>query len=151
MKANTERAPAAPPANTTEELLGVLRRQGGRVTAGRRAIVEVLVAAPGHLSAEDVVASVQEHHPEVHLSTVYRTLENLELAGVVEHVHLGHGAATWHLAEDRRHHLVCDSCGSVTHVPPSVFQSVADHLAGSYGFAVDLHHFAVSGRCGACL
>ena len=56
------------------------------------AVCEVLVAAPReHLRAADIA---QRAGTPMDLSTVYRTLDTLEEHGLVEHVHLGHGA-TW--------------------------------------------------------
>ena len=138
------------PADTVEGLLGLLRERGSRITPGRRAVVEALVHAPGHVTAEDVVISVQAKHPDVHVSTVYRTLESLEQAGIVAHVHMGHGAAVWHLAEDDRLHLVCDDCGDVVHIPPHLFDDVRDQLLADHGFEATLDHFAVPGRCRRC-
>lgn len=133
-----------------EEVLAVLRERGGRVTVGRRAVVEALVETTGHMRAEDVVTRVQAGHPDVHASTVYRTLESLEEAGLVTHTHVGHGAAVWHLAGDDRLHLACDRCGEVVHIPPGLFDEVEDHLRHSLGFEATLRHIAVPGVCMAC-
>ena len=35
------------------------------------------------------------------------------LAGVVTHVHLGHGRAVYHLTDRLHHHAVCEACGAV--------------------------------------
>jgi Fur family transcriptional regulator, ferric uptake regulator len=133
-----------------EVLVAALRANGGRMTAGRRAIAEVLVATHGHLTAEELLAAVADRHPDLHLSTVYRTLETLEEVGLVCHVHFGHGAAQWHLTSDDRHHLVCESCGAVTHVPASLLEPVRDELRRTYGFEASLRHFATPGRCPVC-
>ncbi len=135
---------------SVESLLGSLRAAGHRITAGRRAIVETIVAAPSHVTAEDIVTAVQARHPELHASTVYRTLESLEEAGLVEHVHLGHGPARWQLANSRDHHLVCEACGSVVLVPRSVFDDVRGKVRAEFGFEIALQHFATVGRCVHC-
>ena len=131
-------------------MLGALRESGGRITTGRRAIVEALVRVSGHVTAEDLISEIQASNPDLHLSTVYRTLEILEDTGLVEHVHFGHGAAYWHLASDHRHHLVCAGCGGVTHVPADVFTALQGELAQRYGFRLDVRHFATQGRCRDC-
>ena len=91
-----------------EPILGLLRAQGGRVTTCRRAILEAFLGIGGHVTAEVLTARVQASQPDVHESTVYRFLDELERLGVVDHVHLGHGPAVYHLASDAHHHLVCD-------------------------------------------
>ena len=132
-------------------ILQQLRSDGSRVTAARRALVEALVEADDHhVTADDLVAAVHRSAPAVHRSTVYRTLDALEQAGVVEHVHLGHGRAVYHLTDDRHHHLVCDRCGTVVEVPEAVVAPLRDELASHYGFVVGGRHFALPGVCRAC-
>lgn len=120
------------------------------MTTARRAIVEALVNAPGHTTAEELSGMVQRDYPDVHLTTVYRFLDHLEDMGVVDHVHLGHGRAIYHLAEQGHHHLVCEACGEVVEVPDEVFEELSAELLRHYGFAVRPHHFAVVGRCRRC-
>jgi Fur family ferric uptake transcriptional regulator len=134
-----------------EAILGQLRSDGGRVTTGRRAIVHALLTATDHhVTADDVAEIVQAEHPDVHLSTVYRTLDALERLGVVDRVNLGPGGAVYHLVDHVHHHLVCEVCGAVTEVPENIFARVASHLASTYGFTVSAHHVAVPGRCKDC-
>jgi Fur family ferric uptake transcriptional regulator len=133
-----------------EPILALLRAQGGRVTTSRRAILETFLGVGGHVTAEALTARVQVGQPDVHESTVYRFLDELERMGVVDHVHLGHGPAVYHLARDAHHHLVCDRCGKVVEVPADVFGSVRHRLAEDFGFDVEPRHFAVTGTCREC-
>ena len=98
-------------------ILELLRGEGGRVTTGRRAIVRALLTGPDHhVTAEDVARLVQAEHPDVHLSTVYRTLDTLEHHGVVDRINLGPGGAVYHLSDHAHHHLICEVCGAVIEV-----------------------------------
>ena len=133
-----------------DELLTLLRERGGRVTTARRAIVTAFLAAGGHVTAEELTAQVQDHHPDVHLSTVYRTLEILTELGAVTHVHLGHGRAVFHLTEEAHQHLVCEGCGAVIEAPDELFADVIAQVDRRYGFALRPDHFALTGRCRAC-
>jgi Fur family ferric uptake transcriptional regulator len=133
-----------------EPILGLLRARGGRVTTSRRAILEAFLGLGGHVTAEALTSRVQAHQPDVHESTVYRFLDELERLGVVDHVHLGHGAAVYHLASDAHHHLVCDACGAVVEVPETLFADLRSRLELDFGFVLQPRHFAVTGRCRAC-
>lgn len=133
-----------------ETLLSDLRGRGERITPARRAIVEALVAAHGHLSAEDLVDQVQEATSGTHRATVYRTLDTLERLGAVVHIHLGHGRAIYHLADDLHQHLVCEDCGAVEEAPQRLFDSVQRRLKTTNGFVMRPYHFAVVGRCRSC-
>jgi Fe2+ or Zn2+ uptake regulation protein len=139
-----------PVREVAEPILGLLRAHGGRVTTCRRAILETFLGVGGHVTAEALTARVQVGQPDVHESTVYRFLDELERLGVVDHVHLGHGPAVYHLASDAHHHLVCDGCGTVVEVPESVFADLRNRLAQGFGFTLHPRHFAVTGRCRAC-
>ena len=131
-------------------ILELLGREGHRVTAGRRAVVEALLSADGHLSADDLAADLRHAHPGLHRATVYRSLEALEAAGLVEHVHLGHGRSVYHLSDDLHQHLVCEVCGSVEEAPPDLLSAVARRLRRERGFVMRPYHFAVLGRCRTC-
>ncbi len=133
-----------------EPILGMLRAQGGRVTTCRRAILEAFLGLDGHVTAEALTARVQVAQPDVHESTVYRFLDELERLGVVDHVHLGHGPAVYHLATDTHHHLVCDGCGTVVEVPEELFADLRGRLQAELGFSLQPRHFAATGRCSAC-
>ena len=133
-----------------EPILALLRAQGGRITTCRRTILETFLGIGGHVTAESLTARVQASQPDVHESTVYRFLDELERLGVVDHVHLGHGPAVYHLASDAHHHLVCDRCGMVMEVPEEVFAGLRSRLSDDFGFNLRPRHFAVTGRCQPC-
>lgn len=127
-----------------------LRESGGRITHPRRAVLEALVAAQTHVTADDLIKIVQREFPDVHLSTVYRTLDALEKLGVVDHVHLGHGRAVYHLTDNSHQHIVCESCSMVEEVPMEMFAQLEAELQRNYQFQMRLNHFAVIGTCKRC-
>jgi Fur family transcriptional regulator, ferric uptake regulator len=138
-------------AGRLRELLENVRASGTRVTPTRRSLLAALAEAEHHhLTAQDLTASVHLAHPEVHLSTIYRSLDSLEEIGVVDHVHLGHGRAVYHLADEPHQHLVCEECGAVVEVPDRVFAPFAAEIQEAYGFRIRPNHFAVLGRCDVC-
>jgi Fur family transcriptional regulator, ferric uptake regulator len=100
-----------------EEILGRFTAAGGRRTASRQAIIEAVLDAGGHMTAEQIATAVQARFPSVNLSTVYRTLEALEELRVIDHVHLGHGRAVYHLTDETHQHLFCEQCERVQELP----------------------------------
>lgn len=114
-------------------------------------MVLAAVTSLGHATPDEIAERVRESARGVNISTVYRTLELLEELGLVVHTHLGHGAPTYHAADDADHlHLVCRECGGIHEVAPDVLDSAAQQIAAQHGFAVDVAHFAVFGTCAAC-
>ena len=134
-----------------DELLDRVRAGGGRITTARRAVLRALLEPPAdHLGAEDVAARVQRRHPDIHLSTIYRTLEALEDLGLLTHVHLGHGPSTYHLTDRPHHHAVCRVCGRVVELAPDSFKELGRRLRSDHDFELDTQHFALAGRCRTC-
>ena len=137
-------------ATDPEAILDRLRASGGRITSTRRALVNALFEHGGHPTAEDLAATVQARHPDVAQSTIYRILDDLEHLGEVQHTHLGHGPAVYHLAEAAHPHLVCEECGLVQELDRATFNKLAGRLARTQGFSVSAGHFAVTGQCHDC-
>jgi Fe2+ or Zn2+ uptake regulation protein len=133
-----------------EEILELLRQRGGRVTTARRAIIATLLSSRNHVTADELAEQVQAAHPDVHLSTIYRCLDTLEKLELVDHVHLGHGRAVYHLTDEHHQHLVCESCGAVVEVPDDVFDDLAGRLRREFAFTLRAGHFAVAGLCRRC-
>lgn len=138
------------PPTTVDEALEVLRAHGGRATASRRVLLEVLFESTDHRSAEDLAAAVQDRAPDVHLSTVYRNLEELQRLGVVVHTHLGHGPATYQPTGRAHAHLICEACGTTIEAADDLFRGLARSALARHGFVVDPRHFAILGRCASC-
>ena len=127
-----------------------LRSHGYRITPQRQFVLEAVVSL-GHGTPEEILAEVQRRSVGVNLSTVYRTLEVLEEVGLITHVHIGHGAPTYHSAEDDVHvHLVCRSCEAVDSVPAALVEPLTDVLVGERGFVTDVSHMTIQGTCRAC-
>jgi Fur family transcriptional regulator, ferric uptake regulator len=127
-----------------------LRARGYRLTPQRQLVLQA-VGELGHATPEEIVTSVRRTASSVNISTVYRTLELLEDVGLVRHTHLGHGAPTYSVATDVDHlHLVCRDCGAVQEAPAELLREVVARLQEVHGFAADLGHVAVHGRCRRC-
>ncbi len=136
---------------TVENVLALLREHGGRTTSAKRLLVEVLMASGGHRSAEQLAGQVHSRAPDVHLTTIYRNLDELERLGVVARTYAGHGPATYHLSTAPHGHLVCDACGLIAEVPAAVFGGLVGAVREQYGFTVSPEHLALAGRCVSCI
>ena len=139
---------AEPPG--VEAVLALVRQHGGRVTPAKRLLVEVLLASHDHRSAEQLADQVRARAPDIHLTTVYRNLEELEKLGAVDRMHPGHGPATYHLAAAPHGHLVCLECGSITEVPSAVFGGLGKTIRREFGFEISTGQMALAGRCASC-
>ena len=136
--------------SSVDTVIAYLRSRGSRVTSSRRILLEVLFAADGHMSAEALADAVQQQAPDVHLSTIYRNLEELEHIGVISHSHLGHGPSSYLLASHAHAHFICADCGTMIEAPDEMFRGLARSARTQLGFTIDPKHFAILGRYASC-
>ena len=131
-------------------MVGRLRSEGLRMTSARRVLLSVLASDLDHPTAESLAAKVRAVAPDVNMSTIYRNLDELERVGIVVHAHLGHGAATYHVASGAHGHLVCDGCGETFDVADALFEDLAHQARTGHDFEIRPYHFAVPGLCATC-
>ena len=128
-----------------------LRAGGQRWTPQRRTLVEVLREHKGHVTASELIARCKERDRTTTPSTGYRALDLLEELGLVRHGHGHDGREEYHILPDRIHgHLYCVACGTTWEIRPETGAIIVDALASQLGFAVDLSHVTISGRCQGC-
>lgn len=135
---------------TADEVIAAMRDRGGRATPAKRVVLDVLFSTDDHLTVEEIEAAVQARTPDVHVTTVYRILDELERLGVVVHAHLGHGPATYQLAAHAHAHLICSECGTRLTAPPELFGDLTRRAREELRFEIDPNHFAILGRCADC-
>jgi Fur family ferric uptake transcriptional regulator len=131
-----------------------------RYTKGRREIVDVLSSAGRPLSVPEILATSGRGAQRGALpqSSAYRNLTVLLDVGIVHRLPSTDDHARYELAEDfagHHHHLLCDTCGSVTDVSTSTrleraLDEAAHAAADENGFEVTRHRIDLLGRCAAC-
>lgn len=139
------------PPSPWHDVRELLRARGLRWTPQRRSLIDVLARSDGHLSGAEILRRCREADPLTTPSTVYRTLDVLELLGLVRHGHGQDGTEEYHLLPSDEHgHLYCSSCGRGWELKPQEAGDLVAALDRQRGFEVDLSHVTVVGRCEAC-
>ncbi|MES5818773.1 Fur family transcriptional regulator [Streptomyces sp. RG80] len=129
-----------------------VRAAGLRNTRQRRAVLEVLGRCPEFVSAQELHARLTEAGGTVGLTTVYRTLRELDRAGVVDVVR-DEGGERLYLrrpTDEHRHYLICRRCGRSRVVDAEAVERWAAALAEATGYAELEHTLELSGVCGPC-
>src|SRR3712207_2784268 len=128
-----------------------LRARGLRVSAARRLVLEALWLADGPVTAEDIARGLGGRLPVSDRASTYRNLATLEEAGLVRHLHAGHGAGRWeHTGRPARAYAACDACGTLTALGPEAASRLAEAVLTACGHEASLTHFPVVGRCPGC-
>ena len=128
-----------------------LRKRGYRLTPQRHMILSVIQEAEEHLSIDQITERVQQHNPNVSLSTVYRTLELLRELGLVRENHLPGEQPHYEAAEGTaHHHLVCRGCRAVIHLDDTLLGDLHEALQSKYHFHGLTLDLVAAGYCDAC-
>ncbi len=131
-----------------------LRLVDQRYTAGRRAIIDLLLSA-GH---PVTISDIADRLPGLPRSSAYRHLVDLQTAGIVRRVTANDEFTRYELSEDltdHHHHFLCVNCGKVIDVTlPAGFEAEVDKaigdLADAVGFQPHSHRLDVLGVCSGC-
>lgn len=136
--------PSVPQGDDAARLIG---RLGLRLTAPRRAVLEVIAAAPAPFTAEELAQSL----PGVGRATVFRTIRLLQDLDFLCRVPLEDGSIRYQVSRgDHHHHLVCSQCGAVGEFDDPDLDNLILRNARRKGFTLASHSLELYGRCAAC-
>jgi Fur family ferric uptake transcriptional regulator len=130
-----------------------LRAKGMRMTPQRAVIYEIMkrIKGHGHLTAQEVFERARDRLPGLNVATVYRTLEMLHEAELVDL--MAYGTEVRFSLRDPKHrhcHLVCRNCDRVLDLELDEIERLAKRLKTETGFAMDVDHLTLSGLCKRC-
>lgn len=136
-----------------------LKMRGLRITLPRRVILDVLAKTEDHLLAKEIYLKINKAHPDIGLTTVYRTLDLLVGMNIVNKFEFGEGQSRYELAweyKEHHHHLVCMACGKIIDYHDFItdeiqfFNRIQRSLSKKYQFSIDNHEVYFYGKCRDC-
>ena len=129
-----------------------LRDHNLPVTRQREAIAAAVFFSGEHLSVEDIEARLREQDIHVGKATVYRTLDLLARAGLVDEHDFGEGFRRYEPRGGRSHHehLVCLECGKVVEFTSERIERMKALIAEEHGFRHHHHRLDIFGVWGKC-
>jgi Fur family peroxide stress response transcriptional regulator len=132
---------------TTEE---ALRQQGLALTTQRRIILQELSERQDHPTAEQVYESVRDRLPGLSKATVYRVLDTLVHAGAARKVFHPGAIVRYDPMTIRHHHLICQGCGKLVDIDPSMIEDIRLASVTVSGFQVTDYTINFTGICSKC-
>jgi len=113
----TRRIPDQDLEDGKDELRAMLWLRNLKTTSGRLAILEVLRKEKEPLSVAEIESALLKSNPDATpgYATIYRTLEVLAKATLVNRINTGDAHSSYELNFGRKHHhhAVCTSCGLI--------------------------------------
>lgn len=142
-------------ADTTGKLTQALSGRGIRMTRQRRVILQVMDDAEQHLDVDQIFERAQRVDPEVHLVTVYRTIDLLKKHGLIDELDLLHLRGDRHYYEThgpRDHiHVACLKCGKVREFESRLYEQLKSQIEQDFQMKVTVSRTEVGGYCKECL
>jgi Fe2+ or Zn2+ uptake regulation protein len=137
-----------------DRIMAVFESAGLRRTRQRQLIARHLAARAGDASdftTEDLWKELQREDPSLGRATVYRAVEMLHRARMLDRVIFADGTHSYRLCgTEHHHHVTCVRCRRVIEVdvclPPELLSSVA----ATTDFTIEDHSLDLFGVCSAC-
>lgn len=136
-----------------EQASVALHQAGKRMTDQRRLIISTLDQATDHLDADAVYQLVRDQDSSISIATVYRTLNVLEEAGLVQQRYLSreHDRKYFELIALQEHyHFTCKVCGAQIPFTSPHLEQLQAELEQSLGVSVEHLCCCVDGLCDSC-
>jgi len=129
-----------------------LTAQNLPVTHQRLQIAETVFFSDRHLSVGDIVLQLRGKGERVGTATVYRTLELLRAAALVEEHDFGERLRRYEpmLAYSHHEHLICTECGAVIEFASERIERMKALIAEEHGFRPRHHRLEIYGLCQQC-
>jgi Fur family ferric uptake transcriptional regulator len=150
--------PAAPAAveDPRDAIPRLLARQGYRITAPRRAVLEALASSQEPRTVGQLHRALGVER--VNLVSVYRTVKLLCDVGLLRATDAAQGQRRYELAEpftSHHHHLICQRCGHIEDldgclIEPDVLTRLGRRVRQSHRFQVTQHELRFFGICRRC-
>ncbi len=137
----------------------IFKKNGYRVTLPRRLIVQLLTNVTGHPNAKEIYLRINKKHPEIGLTTIYRTLDLLVKLHIINKFDFGDGLARYELSSictGHHHHIICSRCCQIIDYNDSFgekedyIQRLQEEISKKYNFAISDHEIQFYGTCEKC-
>lgn len=132
-----------------------LAAAGHKRGGARRAVLELLdrqACALTALEIEDALAA-RGAPRRVSRASVYRILDELERARLVQRVETGQAMVHYERVYEQKHHhhhLVCDECGLVMPFTDAGLERAIDRVSSTVPLTVSEHEIVLHGACRDC-
>ena len=130
-----------------------LASRGLSVTQQRLRLGELIFSTHGHFTPDELDAKAKKAGIKVGRVTVYRTLNLMVDAGLVEERVFERGRVHYEHTVGHAHHdhMVCVSCGKVIEFESEAIEREQQLAAARHGFAVLHHSHTLFGYCRGCV
>lgn len=136
-----------------DELRKIVKQKGLKYTEQREVVLNILIRAEGHLTAEEVYNLIKTKKPDsnIGIATVYRALGFLEEINLITSITFGTDGKKYESNTKEHHdHLICTSCGKIVEFMDEEIEKRQDRIAKKNKFKITSHSMQIYGICELC-
>lgn len=135
-----------------ERLNDYLKAHDLKQTTQRNTIVQQFLSMDKHVDIESLHLTLRERGENIGLATIYRTMNLLRGAGLVEQHNFSDNKSTFEVLHPHKHHdhLVCLICGQVQEFVHPQIEALQESVAKERGFRLLDHRMDLFGYCSEC-
>lgn len=139
-------------ATTAQDVADALSEAGYRMTASRRAVIDLIFTRDGTFDSSGLVADAGRRRTGAARATIFRTLEVLVELGAVERLDLPDGNHSYVRCDigHHHHHLVCTACQRSVDIEGLGMTPIMADVARQTGYRIDRHRVELFGLCPTC-
>ena len=129
-----------------------VQKKGLKYSSKRNSVLKAFLKKEQHVSAEELFRLVQQDHPDIGYTTVYRTLKLIEGSGIAEVVDFNDGVRRFERKIGREYHahFICTHCRGHFEVFDESIQLLSSRLAKERDFLPQRHRLEIFGVCKRC-
>lgn len=133
-----------------QQLAEMLKAKKLKVTPQRLAIFQMLYNTTSHPSAETIYKALQDTHPTMSLATVYKTLDALRKAGLIQQLNVGEDSFRYDANIHPHPHVICLNCSQVFDLESDILSNLHKKVESETDFKLVGEKVYLYGYCPDC-
>jgi Fur family ferric uptake transcriptional regulator len=121
-----------------------------KMTKQRRVILDVLDTCETHPSADELYEMVRRMLPKISLATVYRNLDALSEAGLVQKLEFAGCQKRFDRMTHGHYHIRCSVCGKIEDLPAEPARGIEKKFVPRTDYEITGHKLELIGICPDC-
>ena len=107
--------------------IGNIIKEAGLKATPQRKMIYGIMTESGHSSIDDIITKVQQHSPEITISTIYRILDSFCKAGLLTKMAHPSGKRYFDISSFDHHHVLKDN-EVIDYIDPELTALIQNHL-----------------------
>jgi Fur family peroxide stress response transcriptional regulator len=133
-----------------EHALDKLKLFGVRMTPQRYAILEYMVDAMNHPTADDIYKALEHRFPNMSVATIYNNLKLFVEAGLVKELTYGDDSSRYDANVSDHYHVICTKCSTIVDFDHPRLEHIEEQAMAKTGFIINGHRMELYGLCPVC-